>query len=381
MPRLLFVLLLSLFAATVGATPVKDLYVVEVPVENQDREARLEALKQAFEEVLVRVTGDGSVAGNPEAEPLLRMAPSFVQRFRYLRPEQEDASGWLLRVVFDGRRVERALSERGLPVWGRDRPAVLAWVAVLDGGRRYLIGEQSHEQAREALRDEARRRGVPLMFPLLDLQDQRQVRIADLVGGFEEPIDKASRRYASDAVLIGTVRRSGATWLGRWRLREGDETARFESTADSLEGALRQGIDGAASWLASWHARTAFAGGEGVVLQVQGIAGLADFVRLRDYLAGLDGVEAVVPRRIAPPRAVVEVRLRGTARDLERMIALGQVLAPEETTAGGPAAIAPAGQGAAPAAGPRTGTQGGTEGGQFPHPVPATPGLQYRLLH
>ena len=377
MPRLLFVLLLSLYAATVAATPVKDLYVVQVPVENQDREVRLEALKQAFEEVLVRVTGDGSVAGNPEAEALLRMAPSFVQRFRYLRPEapqQEEAPAWMLRVVFDGRRIERALSERGLPVWGRDRPAVLAWVAVLDGGRRYLIGEQSHEPEREVLRDEARRRGVPLMFPLLDLQDQRQVRIADLVGGFEEPIDAASQRYASDAVLIGTVRRAGAAWLGRWRLREGDETARFESTADTLEGVLRQGIDGAASWLASWHARTAFAGsGEGVLLQVQGVAGLADFVRLRDYLAGLDGVEAVVPQRVAPPRAVLEVRLRGTARDLERMISLGQVLAPEDTPGDALSVIPSAGNGAAAAV--------GAEAGQAPRPVAAAPGLRYRLLH
>lgn len=327
MPRLLLSFLLLLVLLPAAAVPVSDLYEVDVPVASQDREQRLEVLKQAFEEILVRVTGDGSVAGNPEVEPLLRRAAGFVQRFRYL-PAPEGEEGWVLHAVFDARRIERALAERGLPVWGQDRPAVLAWVAIIDGGRRFLIGEQSHDAERAILADEARRRGLPLMFPLLDLQDQRQVRIADVTGGFDSTVDAASARYASDAVLIGTVRRSGSHWLGRWRLREGDETVRFESSGKQLDEALRLGVDGAASWLARWHARTALAGtGEGVPLLVEGVNGLTDYVRLRRYLAGLDGVEAVIPRRIAPPRAELEVRLRGEARDLQRMISLGDVLA------------------------------------------------------
>ena len=62
------------------------------------------------------------------------------------------------------------------------------------------------ETVREQIVAAADERGLPIAWPLLDLQDLNAVTCTDVWGGFEDEIVAASARYRSDAVLIGKVR-------------------------------------------------------------------------------------------------------------------------------------------------------------------------------
>ena len=48
--------------------------------------------------------------------------------------------------------------------------------------------------------------GLPIALPLLDLEDMTAVTFADVWGGFDEPVQRASTRYRADATLIVGVR-------------------------------------------------------------------------------------------------------------------------------------------------------------------------------
>jgi hypothetical protein len=313
------------FLSPAQAVQVSDLFTVQIPVENRERDQRLEAIKQGMEQVLVRVTGDGSIAQNAEVEGVIRGAAQYVQRFRYL-PEK-GGEGYKLVIDYDEGRLTKNLANRGLPVWGRERPAVLSWIAISEGTNRYMISAKGQKNERETLNQAATDRGIPMIFPVLDVEDRDKVRIGDLVGGFYDTVDEASTRYSADAVLIGRVQRQQGLWVGRWRLREGNQSIVFESEGDSLDKALTQGVYALASYLASWHATQGFSDqGDAVAVHVSQVGSLADYFRVRDYLKSFDAVIDVTPGAITLSDAELNVRIRGTARDLERLILLGDIL-------------------------------------------------------
>lgn len=324
-PILGLLIAVSGFFGPAYAVQVSELFTVQIPVESRERDQRLEAIKEGMGQVLVRVTGDGSIDQNAEVEDVIRGAAQYVQRFRYL--PAEDGNGFELIIDYDEARLTKNLANRGLPVWGRERPAVLSWIAVSQGANRYMISAKGRQNERETLNLAARERGIPLIFPVLDVEDRDKVRIGDLVGGFYDTVDEASTRYSADAVLIGRVQRQQGLWVGRWRLREGDQAVVFESEGDSLDKALSQGIDGLASYLASWHATQGFSDqADAVVVNVDQVNSLAEYFRVRDYLKSFDIVLDVTPGAIRLAQARLDVRMRGSARDLERLILLGDVL-------------------------------------------------------
>ncbi len=324
-----FMLILLIFISPAHAVQIEELFSVQVPVESRDREQRMEAIKTGMGQVLVRITGDGGIAQNAEVESLIRGAAQYVQRFRYL-PAKE-GEGFELVIDFDETRLSKDLANRGLPVWGRERPAVLSWIAVSQGSKRFMISSKGRRAERETLNQAARDRGVPLMFPLLDVEDNSKVRSGDIVGGFYDTVDEASRRYSADAILIGRVQRQQGQWIGRWRLREADQTVVFESEGATLNEALTKGVYGLASYLASWHATQGFSDQAGAVeVTVDQVNSLADYLRVRDYLKSFDAVLDVTPRQISLSQAHLDVRMRGSSRDLERLVMLGDVLEARE---------------------------------------------------
>lgn len=312
-----------------SAVQVEDLYEAVVPVENRDRPQRLQALREALAQVLVKITGDRAAPESPKLQVLLESAPRYAQQFRY-REIPGGRPPYALEVSFDGGALERAVAAQGLPVWGRERPAVLVWLAVQAPGRRYLVGGDSGESAREAMQAVGRERGVPLLFPLLDLEDQARVSFADVSGGFVETVLTASERYRPDAVLIGRAYPPAAGgWEVRWRLEyAGQGGERWRSTGATLEAALGAGVHTLASALAGRLASSGVAEqARGTLVVVSGVKTLQDYMRVSRYLEGLGPITAKRPYRVSADRVEFLVQARGGARDLERIIGLGDVLA------------------------------------------------------
>jgi hypothetical protein len=325
---LAWLLLLFLVPGAVWAVPVPELYSVEVPVPTRDRPERQEAFEQGLSQVLVRVTGARSLEGFAELDSMLDTASRYVQRFEYAENAGDEERPYLLRVTFDGAALERAVSERGLPVWGRDRPGVLVWLAVSERGQRYLVGGDSVSSARRALESVAAERGVPLLYPLLDLEDQGRVKFADVAGGFHDTVREASKRYRPEAILIGQVAPlSGGYWQARWNLYQGGEPVSWTSEGGSLETALVEGTHQLAGTLASRTSTYRFAEmAKGMLVTVDDVRTHAELNRVVDYLGRLAPVAGARPFGLDGNRAELLVQMRGNPRDLERLVMLGDVL-------------------------------------------------------
>ena len=80
------------------AVEVRDLYLMEVPVESQSDSARARAVRKGLEQVIVRVTGSSSAADNSYIRQRLAGANDYLQQFSYVTVEEPGADGEMASV-------------------------------------------------------------------------------------------------------------------------------------------------------------------------------------------------------------------------------------------------------------------------------------------
>ncbi len=342
--RLLLVGLLVL--AAVPALTADALFEARVPVADRSVAAREAAQREALAQVLTRLTGERGPAQVEASAALLADPGRYMQQYSYEtdtrmdagRDAGGDARGLLLRVVFDSAALEAAARRAGLPLWGAERPPVLIWLALDDGDRRYLLGGGAGESVEDTLQAAARRRGLTLIVPLLDLEDQAQVRYSDVRGGFLERVYAASARYQAPVVLVARVQRLGAAaWTSRWtqRVAAGDE-ANWQTGGADLQTVLDAGLGQAAERLAGGLAAARGDRRHGQVdLAVAGVTTLADYARVSDYLNGLAPVAAAQLTGVRDGRLDYRLDVEGGVAMLEYVIRIGGLLErlPERTDA------------------------------------------------
>ncbi len=341
MIRRLFLLSLIVFPLLASATTVRDLYSFRLIVENQGEAQRERAIEQAFAALLVRVSGNRGAPASEAGQALLKQASHYVRQFRYsLLPTpgfpSDDSQGpytplQQIHIVFDEASVNQALWQHGLPVWGKNRPATLVWLAVQEGGRRWLASPEDDLELLAPMQARAGQRGLPVMFPLLDLEDQLNISVNEVWGNFAESIRAASARYQPEAMLVGRLLRlPNGHWLGRWSLYfEGDAIMSWELEEATVAPIVEAGIDQVADELASRYAQLAGGPDEGqFLLRVAGVDNLHDFVRVERYLRSLAPVEAVQVAVVEPNQVSFRLDLRGSRAGLEKAIALSPVLIP-----------------------------------------------------
>lgn len=339
------------FAATAVAVPVENLYSAQVEVLSQSNADREAGIRAALGTVLVKLTGDRDAAARPDAQQILKHADRYVQQYQYSqkrKPTGEAEPGHTLWVGFDAGAVARALQDSALPVWGRNRPYLIVWIAVEEGGRRYLVEPGVQLEVRETVDAAAAARGLPVVLPLMDLEDQAAIDAADVWGNFTDTILQASRRYRSNGILVGRIHMEPTgQWRSRWSLNESSATDQWEARSGSLAGALTAGIDGTADVLAHRYAQILTTGAEELWFAVEGVDSTQRYAQVVSYLQSLEAVGQLQVAALEGSRVKFKLRLRTDRDGLGRALALGDVMVPanQEPPAEGnessPSAVSP----------------------------------------
>lgn len=325
------------------AVEVPGLYEAEVPVTGQSAAERVTASRTALEDVLVKVSGNTEIAQNPQIEPLLTQAEQWVQRYQYRTISSSgsamtstEAPTQQLWESFDRKTINQHLYDAGVSVWGVNRPATLLWLAIDNGRDRYLVGGDNSPEIQAMVNDQADRRGLPLNVPLLDLQDQGALAVADVWGDFSDVINKASARYQPDAILVGRVSAVAAgQWQSHWTLYHRGSVTSWDSGPGSQDAAIAAGIAGATADFVKLYALKLTPGvGNTVLLSIENINSLADYARVSQYLNSLDPVADAQVEKVEGSNASFLIKVRGQISGLIQTIALGKTLeavAPQPT--------------------------------------------------
>ncbi|NVK42873.1 MAG: DUF2066 domain-containing protein [Oceanospirillaceae bacterium] len=313
----IFTLLALLCTGTVHALTVSGLYSAELDVAQVNAEPTPEQTRDGLAQVLVKLSGRRDIASRPGYPEIMAQAPMLLSQYRF-RPQEDGAR---LELVFDAPTLDRLLDEAGIRGPGTQRPAVLLWLALDDGGR--LDFAPPGHPALVALEREARMRGLPLQQPLLDLQDQVALPPESLWNLPEAEARDASRRYRPDAILMGRIAVTGGGWSSEFRLLSDDASERLAPTGE-LAAQMTAVADGTADRLLLGGApRQSFSyRPRGLVLDVEGVDSQAVYLQLVSLLRKTEGVSSVFPERFSQGRLQLRLQLDGSVARLQEMLRL-----------------------------------------------------------
>ena len=308
------------------------LHEATVPIADRTTVARDAAVKQALTEVLIRLSGDAAAPTQPAGKAILAKPDRYLQQYQYEGGAGGNGAGGLyFRAGFDAAALEAAMQERGVTLWGRERPPLLVWLAVDDGQRRYLLGAEDSDAVLVEVQAAARRQGLALILPLLDLEDQSKVTYTDVSDVALERVLPASERYQPQAVLIGSLKPEGANWTGNWGLHDAGGEVRWQASGAGLPAMLDAGLAQVDTRLVASTPKPATAvppGQSRLPVRVEGVLSLADYARVSAYLAGLPTVRSAELEAVAGQTLEFVVDVQGGAAGLNQVVALGGILEP-----------------------------------------------------
>ncbi len=281
-------------------------YSVTLEVEDRSAAARERALEKALAIVLRRMTGRPQVAAIESLRTALDQADRLALSFGY---ERLATGGSAINVRFDSRGVRQVIKDAGLSVWSLERPRVMAWVLIESEAGEVILDAASSHVIASAMQQSAAEFGVPLIFPLMDIDERLEMAPMLLRGLFFDALRQASRRYDTEFFLIGrAVQREDGVWSGNWTLSQPGASVSELDTSGEAENIARDGLGFVLEALSSRFALD-MGGGEHVRISIEGVRALAEYAALLRYLRALDGVERAELRALSKDMLTLDVWL------------------------------------------------------------------------
>ena len=372
------VLSVSLLVSNAYGLPVTGIYSERVPVANESDAERSQAFNNALQIVVVRATGEQRNLSHPAVQEALENAQSYVEAIRYFsetvipastrqanEPQQTlsgdrvdrsvderpdgpmldqdqqrkavpaDIEQRFIEVEFSSVLIERMLADAQIPLWGSNRPSVLIWMALQDeSGNRSLMTSDINNDIIDHIKGFADARGLPVLFPVLDFEDRRNLS-ADLVWRLDEQaIRTASLRYGADSILTGRLHfTSSGDLVGLWQFQFQGDSETFDGFSTDLGVYLNEPLERITTRLAQYFAILPDADlAASAILRVDGISDLQDYSALIAYVGGLGLVDSVATSQVAGERLELRLGLVGDPQQLYELIALDRDLLPIESS-------------------------------------------------
>lgn len=295
MTRLFTVLFFVFTASTASAAQVSNLYQAQVPVVTQSDQDRSHVAHDALKQTIVKVVGNRQTVNEADITALLADAERYVARYSYhqIEPVGDSTAAETLAVnfIFDANTLNNALERIGLPIWGENRPEILLWLAANNDGEQRLIGDSDDNTVNDLIEKHAQRRGLPIVLPVMDLEDHTQISFTDIQSGNKNIIKSASARYGARVIVTTQIGGNPEQTSINWQALNNGDNRRWQSEG-TLDTAIAEGIDQLADMLGQRFAQQMGPSQE-LAMEITDVKNYDDYNRLIAYLNNLQAVESV----------------------------------------------------------------------------------------
>lgn len=314
---LLLLILLGVASTTASALQMP-IYEGEAALAASQGDQDEGALRAALAQVLVKVSGDRSVAADAGLAAVLADA----RRIALTVSARSQADGTRLLVAnFDPGAVHDRLAALGRPVWHDDRPPLLVWLGIDDGNQKQ-IASANQVSALGALTERARARGIPMLLPQMDGVDQNRINPITLWGAPPQTVIAAGQRYGVQAMLVIRLSR-GTPWQARYTLIDGQSYEEWTQSDAQSNALLAAALDGAADRLARRYAVEPLGSAIGAVeWWVEGVRSAQDYATVVGYFGKLEFVRDLRVLRAQGERLQLHLELAVGERRLRQLLAM-----------------------------------------------------------
>ena len=248
---LLLAVALVLVWTPAGAVDLADLYRAEVIVTGTGEPERTRGFREGLAQVIVKLTGDPRLLGDPRLDETLREPGRWIARHEYedrmknlpVHDEQGTRERpHFLRMRFEPARLDRELERLGLSKW-TNRPPIAVWLGIRTEAGSYVLaasGPEGYGQRLSLLRS-AERRGLGVVLPPGGEQGHG-VGFDDIAA---ENITKLEDQSEPGSALLSGVLSiaEGGLWDMEWRLSHAGRSRAWSLSGVTFDAALLDGLD------------------------------------------------------------------------------------------------------------------------------------------
>jgi hypothetical protein len=233
-----------------------DLYGSVFVTSGTDPVRRVPGYRQTLEDVLVKVSGDPRLIGDPRLEALKAKAAELATGFTYLdlysgRPLHDEQGSYdrphYLTVHYDPARIDAALHDLGLKPWTGERPKLAVFLAVDHYGKRYLVtsDDPRDEAMGEAFAAASTRYALPVTFPPAAIVSGAGLTFDTLAkaSGLSALAEKAGGTLPLTGTLVFSDKEHG--WIADWYLATDTGRHHWQIRGVNFDTAFRDAILGA----------------------------------------------------------------------------------------------------------------------------------------
>ena len=256
----LVAMLLACLAAPAFAE--ENLYRAQTIVTGTGETNRLIGFAACLEDVLIKVSGQLRLAGDPRLAPYKEDAARRVRDYSYRdekggKPKNDEQGtrdrSFVLSVDFEEVAINELLAALGTKPWLAPRPVVAVFAEFRLAARRYVVASDAKPTDREkqALQAAAFKRGLPVVLP--DAAVLQGLGANDTVLNIlPTKLAEAAAKQGGEVVLIARLVWDEAAlhWNAEWQLASKDGKQQWRSSAVTYDEAFRQGLGGAAQIMA-----------------------------------------------------------------------------------------------------------------------------------
>ncbi len=323
---LIFVLTLALTASATS----DEMYNVVIPV--ADKQANQAALlKAAFKQVLIKVAGNRAIINDPTVKKQLNNAQQMVLDYAYLDKPGIDGQR-LLKVRFDPALIQDVLLGAEQEIWGGQRPVTVVWLVDDNGKKKQIIATDTKIQITKTLAQVSEQRGLPMMLPLMDLEDLAKISPDQIWQLDIDAISSASIRYSSPVQIVAKInsqQENNAVNID-WYVLHDYSRKHYSNTANNITTALEQGLQEGIDFIARRYARNDDEQGHPstVVLTVYKVKGVEHYAKLMTYLEQLPIVKRFEVQRIGGEDVTLDLSVLGGRQAIVKVFSEDKKLEP-----------------------------------------------------
>lgn len=330
-------LMMLMLSSVIQASVSIPLNTVAVPVVDYTPASRQAAMLTAFDQVLVKMTGNPQAATQPNLKKARSQASQWVQSYRYITPSPTQ-NGLKLAVTFDQSAITQLLNQANQPLWPANRPQTLVWITT--NSTIPLIADTADNQVLSLFQYAADSRGLPLLLPKANAQDETQDSTTELETQdpanplppaaqealFTEPaLQTLQQQYQSDAVLAGNIQQVGDAWQATWWLWYNHQLTKWQNNNPDLNALVTNATNRVVTLLlarpdSSATTATANTTTTAVQLAIMGINDLAGFDQILKYVKGLPIVQDAEVSDTSNDGLLLKVTLNGQEQDLVNVL-------------------------------------------------------------
>jgi hypothetical protein len=239
------------------------LYRAQTPVTGQLMDNRLIGFAACLEDVLVKVSADMRLVGDPRLQPYKEKAAQLVRSHDYRdqmsgTPKRDEQGTrdrpYDLIAYFDETKINGILAELGTKPWPSPRPSLGVFAVMEQGGRQRIVTSDGKptDLQRDSLLTASDRRGVIIGLPTVAALARSSVGVTDLTGSPSPKLAAVMAEQGGEVALVGhlTWNDDDLGWVTDWQMDWQGRTHHWQFRGVSFDEAFRRGLGGAAQILA-----------------------------------------------------------------------------------------------------------------------------------